>query len=154
MSYLIIKWIHILCATILLGTGSGTAFQMFMAHGRRDVRAIAVVAQNIVLADWVLTVPAAVIQTVTGAILIDSIGWNPLASWLLWSYCFYFLAFACWLPVIWLQIRIRDIAIQAVDSGSPLPVSYYRYMRWWFALGWLAFTALLMVFWLMVAKSA
>lgn len=119
-------------------------------HGNARVRHCRQITRS--LAGCWFTVAAAVVQTVTGVMLIYRAGWNLLAIWLLWSYVFYVLAFACWLPVAWLQIRMRDLATQAVQNPAPLPEAYDRCARWWFAVGWLAFIALLIVFGLMVAK--
>lgn len=154
MDYLFIKWTHILGATLLFGAGLGTAFQMYMAHHSGDVRAIAVAAKNTVLADWLFTLTSGVLQPVTGILLIVHVGWDPFSPWLIVTYSLYALALACWVPVVWLQIRMRDLAVAAAAAGNALPEEYFRRMKWWFALGWPAFIALIAVFWLMVAKPA
>lgn len=154
MTYLLIKWLHIISATVLFGTGLGTAFQMWMAHRRGDVRAIAVTARNVVRADWLFTATSGMVQPVTGGAMVWMAGYDPLAPWLGWSYLLYALALACWLPVVWLQLRARDLAEQAVRQGDTLPAAYYRCMWWWFALGWPAFLSLLVIFWLMVHRPA
>ena len=151
-AYLWTKWLHVLSGTVLFGTGLGTAFQMWFAHRRGDPAAIAVVARNVVLADWLFTLPAGIIQPVTGIILVLAGGLSPFASWLVATYALYLLAFACWVPVVILQLRARDLAAEATRAGTPLPVAYHGAMRWWFALGWPAFIALVVVFLLMVAK--
>lgn len=152
MIYLFVKWLHVLSATVLFGTGLGTAFQMWMAHRRGDVRAIAATARNVVKADWLFTATSGVAQPVTGGVMIWMAGHDSLAPWLAWSYALYALALACWLPVVWLQIRVRNLAEAAVREATPLPAAYHRCMRWWFALGWPAFLSLLAIFWLMVAR--
>ncbi len=151
-SYLWLKWLHILSSTVLFGTGLGTAFQMWSAHTRGDVRGIAVVARNVVLADWLFTLPAGVVQPVTGLMLAARAGIDLSTSWLVATYLLYALAFVCWVPVVVLQIRVRDLAAQAADANRPLPADYHRAMRLWFVLGWPAFIALLVVFLLMIAK--
>ena len=150
--YLWLKWAHVLSSTILFGTGIGTAFQMWFAHRRGDAVAIAVVARNVVLADWLFTLPAGIVQPVTGIALAINGGFDPLASWLVATYVLYLLAFVCWVPVVVLQLRVRDLAKAAVDSGSRLPAEYAWSMRIWFALGWPAFLALVLVFLLMITK--
>ena len=150
--YLWLKWLHVLSATILFGTGIGTAFQMWFAHRRGEPAAIAVVARNVVLADWLFTLPAGLVQPATGVAMVLQAGFDPFASWLLATYFLYLLAFACWVPVVVLQIRVRDLATAAASAGSALPAEYHGAMRLWFALGWPAFLALLVVFLLMVAK--
>ncbi|MFO1079895.1 MAG: DUF2269 domain-containing protein [Reyranellaceae bacterium] len=146
------KWLHVLSATVLFGTGLGTAFHMWFAHRRGDPKAIAVVARNVVLADWLFTLPAGIVQPATGFLLVRLAGLDLAAPWLVATYFLYLLAFACWVPVVVLQIRARDLAIRAAATGSPLPPAYHTAMRWWFWLGWPAFLALLVVFLLMVAK--
>ena len=147
-----IKMIHILSATVLFGTGLGTAFHMWMAHRSADVRAIATVSRNVVLADYLFTTPAVIIQPLTGVLLIWLTGTEPFALWLVVTYALYVLTGACWLPVVWLQIRVRDLARESVETDSKLPATYYGYMRTWFLLGWPAFIAVIAIFALMVAK--
>lgn len=152
MLYLVVKWIHILSATLLFGTGLGTAFHMYAAHRRGNVQGIAIATQNTVLADWVFTLTSGIVQPVSGAVLIYLAGWNPLSPWLIAVYILYAIALACWLPVVRLQINMRDLARQAADSAEDLPAEYFRNMSLWFILGWPAFVALLAIFWLMIAK--
>ncbi len=151
-AYTWIKILHIASSTILFGTGLGTAFQMWMAHLSGDPRSIATVARNVVRADLLFTMPSVVIQPLSGIALVWLAGFDPLASWLVVAYGLYGLAAACWLPVVWLQIRARDMAREAAAADRPLPQAYHRCMRLWFALGWPAFSAVLAIFWLMVAK--
>ena len=151
-SYLWLKWLHILSSTVLFGTGIGTAFQMWFAHLRGDVRGIAVVARNVVLADWLFTLPAGILQPLTGLALAIQSGTDLTASWLVLTYVLYLLAFVCWAPVVILQIRVRDLAARATDTNQPLPLEYHGAMRLWFALGWPAFIALIAIYMLMIAK--
>ena len=153
-AYLWLKWLHILSSTVLFGTGLGTAFQMWSAHTRGDVRGIAVVARNVVRADWFFTLPAGVVQPATGLMLAARAGIDLSTPWLVATYVLYALAFVCWAPVVALQIRARDLAVQAAEANRSLPAEYYRAMRLWFALGWPAFIALLIVFLLMIAKPS
>jgi len=149
-TYLWLKALHILSATVLFGTGLGTAFHMWMAHLSKDARVIAAVARNVVIADWLFTTPAVIVQPISGLMLFWLGGIDPLSSWLVVAYVLYLIAGGCWLPVVWLQIKIRDVARDAVALDRPLPPVYHRYMRIWFALGWPAFAAVIIIFWLMV----
>jgi len=150
--YLWIKWVHVVSATILFGTGLGTALHMWLAHLSGDTRAIALVARNTVRIDWLFTATSGVVQLVSGVALIFIVGYDPWALWLVTSYVLYGIAGLCWLPVVWLQIRIRDMAALATERGEPLPAAYGRYMKIWFVLGWPAFFALLAAMALMIAK--
>jgi uncharacterized membrane protein len=152
MTYFLIKTVHILSATVLFGTGIGTAFQMWRAHLSGDSRAIASTARSVVVADWLFTTPAIVIQPLTGLALAHMAGVDLLSSWLVATYGLYVIAGVCWLPVVGLQLRVRDLARKAVNENTPLPESYFKSMRFWFALGWPAFGALIVIFWLMVAR--
>jgi uncharacterized membrane protein len=154
MTYLWLKWIHVLSSTVLFGTGIGSAYYMLTASLSRDERAVAVVVRHVVLADWLFTTTAMVVQPLTGWWMARLAGMPLDTPWLAWSIGLYLLAGACWLPVIWLQLRMRDLARAAVDTGRPLPARYWRLLRWWVALGFPAFFALLAVFYLMVAKPA
>ncbi len=150
--YLLAKWLHILSSTILFGTGIGTAFQMVWVMRGGDAQQVSGVADGVVIADWLFTTPAGVIQPLTGAWLIWLAGHDWTAPWLLVTYALYLLAFLCWAPVVHLQIRIRDLATKAAKEGTPLPPDAYRAYRNWFALGWPAFAALVAIYWLMVTK--
>jgi uncharacterized membrane protein len=152
MEYLTVKWLHILSSTFLFGTGIGSAFYMLFVSLSRDARALAVVARYVVIADWVFTTPTIIIQPLTGWYLKEIIGtpWN--ARWLAWSIALFILAGACWVPVVWMQIRMRDAARSAAAAGTALPDVYWFYLRWWIALGIVAFVSFIAVFYLMVAK--
>jgi uncharacterized membrane protein len=150
--YLSLKTLHILSAAILFGAGLGTAAQMWLAHRRGDAAAIATVAGNVVLADWLFTAPAGLVQPLTGLGLAHLAHWPLLAPWLVASYALYAVAFLCWAPVVVLQMRARNLAAQAARRDEPLPAAYFRCMRAWFALGWPAFIALIAIVALMVAK--
>lgn len=150
--YITLKWVHILSSTVLFGTGLGTAFHMWFAHLRGDVATVAVVAANVVLADWLFTMTAGIVQPVTGVLLALESGHDLSTSWLVATYMLYVLAAFCWFPVVRLQIRVRDIARACAANGTALPAAYHRSMRIWFALGWPAFLSLVAVFYLMVAK--
>ena len=152
MDYLTAKWLHILSSTILFGTGIGSAFYMLVASLNRDPRGVLLVVRYVVIADWIFTATTVVIQPVTGFYLVHLAG-IPLGSrWIVWSTVLYLVAGACWLPVGWLQIRMRELARRAVADDAPLPPLYWRYFRIWCALGVPAFAALVAVFYLMVAK--
>ena len=152
MEYLLVKWLHILSSTFLFGTGIGSAFYMLFVSLSRDARALAVVARYVVIADWIFTTPTVVLQPLTGWYLLTIIGTPLNALWVAWSIGLFFLAGACWLPVVWIQMRMRDIARGAALAGTALPSSYWRYLQWWVALGIVAFVSLVVVFYLMVAK--
>jgi uncharacterized membrane protein len=148
----ILTFLHILSAIVLFGTGLGTAFHGFVNNLSRDVRTIAVANRTVVLADWIFTAPAVILQPVTGLLLALRHGWPLSTGWLLWAVGLYALAGACWLPVVYLQIRMCRMAEAAVAEGTDLPPAYHRMFRLWFALGWPAFAAVLVILWLMVAK--
>ena len=150
--FLVAKWLHVLSATVLFGTGIGTAFQMVWAMRRADPAQVHGVASGVVLADWLFTTPAGIVQPATGLWLAVLAGWSLTEPFLVVTYGLYALAFVCWAPVVRLQIRLRDLAAAAVASGTALPPEAHRAFRLWYALGWPAFAALVAVFWLMVAK--
>ena len=148
-AFLAVKWVHILSATLLFGTGLGTAFHMWLAHLSGDAAHIAHAARQTVLADWLFTLPAGIAQPVSGVALIYLAGYDPHEGWLMLAYALYLVAGACWVVVARLQIRI---ARRLAAGGGPEDPQYRRAMRIWFALGWPAFLALIAVFWLMVAR--
>jgi uncharacterized membrane protein len=152
MTYLAIKWIHILSSTVLFGTGLGSAFYMYFASRTRNARVVSVVVKYVVIADFIFTTPAIIVQPVTGFYLAHLAGFPLSSPWIAWSVALYLLAGAAWLPVVWMQIRMRDYALNAARTGALLPKQYWRYLRIWVSLGVVAFTALVAVFYLMVAK--
>lgn len=152
--YLWLKWLHIISATVLFGTGFGTAFYKWAVDRRKDVHAIAVVTDRVVLADWMFTTPTVVLQPITGIWMAQIAGYPLTSGWIGWSLVLYVIAGVCWLPVVYLQIRMRTIAKDAIAKDSDLSAQYWRYARWWFWLGIPAFTSLLVVFYLMVFRPA
>jgi uncharacterized membrane protein len=152
MLYEAVKTVHILSATVLFGTGLGTAWFMWRADRSGDVALIAATARNVVVADWLFTTPAVIVQPLSGLWLIHLVGYAPTEPWLLWTYGLYALAAVCWLPVVRLQIRMRDLATTARANGESLPPEYHVLARAWFLLGWPAFLAVVIIVWLMVAR--
>jgi uncharacterized membrane protein len=152
MEYLIVKWLHVLSSTVLFGTGLGSAFYMFFANRSRDARAIAVVTRKVVQADWLFTTPTGILQPLTGFYLVHLAGLDWRAPWILWSIVLYLVAMLCWLPVVWLQIRMARMAELAAARDDALPALFWRYHRIWTALGVPAFAGFVLVFYLMVVK--
>jgi uncharacterized membrane protein len=151
-AYLLLKWLHVIGATVLLGTGAGIAFFMLMANRTGDVRVIAGVARIVVIADYVFTATAVLAQPVTGLLLARTAGYPLGEGWIVLSILLYLFTGAFWLPVVWMQSRMRRLAEAAAASGSALPAEYHRLFRRWFAFGFPAFTAVLAIFWLMIAR--
>lgn len=152
--YFFLKWLHVIGATVLLGTGAGIAFFMAMAHRTRDAKTIADVAAIVVLADYVFTLTAVVAQPVTGAMLAGVVGYKLTDGWIVASVALYLFTGAFWIPVVFMQRRMRDLARAAAGEGRPLPDEYFRLYRRWFAFGFPAFFAVLAIFWLMIARPA
>ena len=154
MLYFIVKTLHIIVAAVLIGTGAGIAFFMLAAHLHGDPREIAGVARTVVLADFLFTASAVVLQPVTGVWLAWSSGYSLWDGWIALSILLYLVTGAFWLPVIWMQMRIRDLAVRAAAKATPLQPEYHRLFHYWFAFGFPAFAAVLGIFWLMVARPA
>jgi|SRR5579859_1459894 len=151
-AYALLKFVHILSSTLLFGTGLGTAFFMWFTWRGGNLAAIAAASRLTVRADWCFTTPAVLIQPLTGVALVRLMGFSWDSPWLQAAMALYVFTGLCWLPVVFLQIRVRDLAMAALHAGQPLPAAGARLMRWWFTLGWPAFLAVLAIFWLMVAK--
>lgn len=150
--YHLLKFLHLLGAAILFGTGIGIAFFQFIANRSHDATAIAPILKIVVLADFVFTATAVVLQPVTGAALAYVAGHSLLDGWLLASIALYVAIGGCWLPVVVIQMRMRDLAMAAAAEKSALPTRYHQLMRTWFWLGWPAFAAILAIFWLMITR--
>jgi uncharacterized membrane protein len=151
MDYGLVKTLHILSATVLFGTGLGTAYFMWSANRARDAHVIASVARHVVRADWLFTTPTVILQPLTGIWLVHAAGYS-WTGWVGLSLGLYALAGLCWLPVVWLQIRMRDAAHASVRQGQTLPDAYWRDASIWFWLGVPAFLSTTAVFFLMVLK--
>ena len=152
--YFALKYLHIIGASVLLGTGAGIAFFMLLAHRTGDARVVAGVARIVVIADFLFTATAVVLQPITGVALVWNVGYGWSDHWIVLSIILYLVTGAFWLPVVWMQIRMRDMAQTAATANAPMPARYWTYLRLWVALGCVAFSALVLVFFLMVAKPA
>lgn len=149
-----LKWLHVIGAAVLLGTGAGIAFFMLMAHHTKDARTIAAVARIVVVADFIFTLSAVIVQPVTGVLLALVAGYSLFSGWIVVSLGLYLLTGAFWAPVVFMQMRMRDLAAASAMRGDPLPDEYHQLYRRWFACGFPAFFSVLAIFWLMIARPA
>lgn len=150
--YLLLKFLHVVGAAVLLGTGAGIAFFMLMAHRTGNVAVIAGTARIVVIADFLFTASVVVLQPVTGALLALEADYPIFEGWIFWSLLLYLVTGAFWLPVVWMQMRMRELADEALIAGAALPPEYHKLFRQWFAFGFPAFGAVLAIVWLMIAK--
>ena len=151
-AYFLIKYLHVLGAIVILGTGIGIAFFMLMAHLSGDKTFIARTAATVVIADIVFTLSAVVLQPVSGGILMALSGTGLIEHWLLASIALYAVAGLFWIPVIFMQIEMRDLARAAVAKREPLPPRYFALFRRWFVFGIPGFGSVMIILWLMIAK--
>ena len=154
MLYFVLKFAHVIGAAVLLGTGAGIAFFMLLAHRDGRPQVVAGVARIVVVADFLFTATAVVAQPVTGVWLALHIGYPLTEGWILLSVFLYLVTGAFWLPVVWMQMRMRDLAAAAVRDGAPLSDDYHRLSHLWFAFGFPAFAAVLAIFWLMIQRPS
>lgn len=154
MLYFGLKFLHIIGAAVLLGTGAGIAFFMLFAHRTGNAATIAAVARIVVIADFLFTATAVIAQPMTGVALAWHAGYSLWEGWIVLSILLYVVTGLFWLPVVWMQMRMRDLAAQAASSGGPLPRRYHQLFRWWFAFGFPAFAAVVAIFWLMITRPA
>jgi uncharacterized membrane protein len=154
MDISILKWVHICSSMLLFGTGLGTAFFKFTADLGRDLRVMGDTNRRVVQADWLFTTPTIVIQPLSGYGLALMYGYPFGSPWLVFSLALYLLAGLCWLPVVYLQIRMRNDCAQALTTGQELNPRYWRDARAWLCLGVPAFLAMIGIIWLMVAKPS
>lgn len=153
MEYLTVKWLHVLSSTMLFGTGIGSAFYLLLATISRDAKAVAVVSRYVVITDWLFTATTAVFQPLSGFWLMHLAGGMSVSTpWIAASLALYVFAIACWLPVVLIQLRLRDVSARAASQSVPLPPAYWRLFAWWVVLGVAAFIAFLLIFYLMIAK--
>lgn len=152
--YLLYKYLHILSSVVLVGVGFGSAFYMWSTLRSRNLDAIVTVSRIVVLADWIFTTPAVLIQPLTGYLMMKTVGFSFSMFWLKLTLALYVLSGACWLPVVWLQLRLRAMALAAQQQKTELPTLFWRYAWWWEVLGYPAFLAMLAIYWLMVFKPS
>ena len=150
----LLRLVHVIGAAVLLGTGAGIAFFMVMAHRTGDPRAIAHVAGTVVVADALFTATAVILQPITGIWLAHEVGWPLSEGWIVLSLVLYVVTGLFWLPVVFIQIRLRGLAQAAARDGMPLPEAYFRLYRIWFACGFPAFFSVIAIFWLMLTKPS
>lgn len=154
MLYLVVKTAHILSALLFLGAGLMTAWYKVRADRARDANVIAWYAREIVLADWIFTLPSGVTLPATGLWLASLLGQPLTQGWVALGIACYALAGTLWVPAAWLQLRMRRLAETAARDGSALPPAFHRYNRVWLALGVPAFAVSMLALWIMVAKHA
>jgi uncharacterized membrane protein len=154
MLYFVLKFAHVIGAAVLLGTGAGIAFFMLMAHRDGRPQVVAGVARIVIIADFLFTATAVVAQPVTGVWLALHVGYPLTEGWILVSVFLYLLTGAFWLPVVWMQMRMRDLAAAAARDAAPLPADYHRLFQLWFAFGFPAFAAVMAIFWLMIQRPS
>jgi uncharacterized membrane protein len=150
--YFFFNYLHVLGAIVILGTGTGIAFFMLMAHRSGDASFIARTASTVVIADMLFTLTAVLLQPVTGGVLmmLSSTGFGEI--WLSTSLALYAVAGLFWVPVIFMQIEMRDLARAAAAEGAPLPPRYFVLFRRWFLFGIPGFGSVMFILWLMIAK--
>lgn len=151
-SYLVVKTIHVISSGVLLGTGLGIAFFMYRAKFTENLHEKYFAARNTVIADYLFTLPAVVIQPISGVWLVSTLGYEWTEFWLIYTYILYVVIGICWIPVVWIQIQVKKIIQQSIEMKEGLPERYHQLMKVWFILGWPAFISLIAIFYLMVAK--
>jgi uncharacterized membrane protein len=152
MLYLAVKYLHVLGAIVILGTGSGIAFFMLMAHRSRDATFIARTAAIVVVADMVFTLSAVILQPISGGLLMMLSATGFAERWLAGSLALYALAGAFWIPVVFMQVEMRNLARTAAEKSQPLPPRYFALFRRWFLFGIPGFGSVMIILWLMIAK--
>ena len=152
--YFVLKFVHVIGAAVLLGTGAGIAFFMLMAHRTGKAAIVASTARIVVVADYVFTATAVIAQPITGVLLARSVGYSLGEGWIVASVALYLFTGAFWLPVVWMQSQMSKLARAAAEAGEPLPPRYHQLYRTWFAFGFPAFAAVLLIFWLMITRPA
>ncbi len=153
MTYLILKYFHIISAILLFGTGLGSAFYKWMADRSGNINHIAITNKNVVLADWLFTTPTVIFQPISGIWMASLVGLPLTTPWIMYSLVLYVLAGACWLPVVYLQIKMQKMSNYALENNNELPKQYWKFAKLWFVLGVPAFIAMVLVVLLMTLKS-
>jgi len=154
MAFELLKFMHIIGACVLLGTGAGIAFFMLMAHRTGDAHFVAQTADTVIVADFIFTTTAVLVQPITGVLLAWEVGWTLSEKWILLSVGLYFFVGVFWLPVVWIQWKMRNLARDAAVEGEQLPDAYHTLFRIWVVCGFPAFFAVLAIVWLMIVRPS
>lgn len=150
--YSIYKLVHVVSSTVLFGSGLGIAFFMWCANRTKDLKIRLFAAKTLVIADLIFTTPAVIVQPISGILLIEKVGYGYFENWLMYSNILFIFICLCWLPVVWIQIQLRDMLAIAVRNNTKLPAKYNLLFNIWFYLGWPAFISVITIFWLMITK--
>lgn len=150
--YLILKWLHIVSSVLLVGTGFGSAFYMFFVNKSKNLEAQAIVSRLVCRADWWFTTPTVILQPITGIAMATIAGWPLTTPWIIISLVLYVFAGVCWLPVVWIQLKMAKLAQLALQNKTALPPEYWKLAKIWEWLGYPAFIAMVVIFYLMVNK--
>lgn len=150
-SYLTLKMLHILSAVLVAGTGTGLAFFMFMANRSNNQEAIKVAAKNVILGDWLFTLPGVITLTITGPLLMLELGYSFYSPWFYWVAGLFIFIGVCWIPVLRIQYKLYELSKSIVHNEDDHD-KFKRLMKYWTALGTAAFSAILVIFWLMIVK--
>ncbi len=151
-SYYVMKYLHILSAVIMVGTGFGSALYVFFANRSGSLTVQHFANSMVVRLDWYLTTPTVIIQPLTGWWLIQHVGWQWNSAWLMSAYILYLLIGLAWLPVVWLQVKMYRCTAQALRLNTALDERYIIYQRYWERLGYVGFSGAIVVFYIMVSK--
>ena len=149
--YFILKLIHVISATVILGTGSGIAFFMLMAYLNKDIATLINTSRFVVLADWLFTMPAVIVQFTTGLLLMYILNYSFQSLWFYWVMGLFIFVGLCWLPVLYLQYQFKNIAYSLKPTDS-IPSQFHRYMKLWIILGIFGFSGVLVIFYFMIFK--
>jgi len=152
MTFLLLKYLHIIAAVFLFGFGMGSYLYFVAANRTKNPVVISAVGKMVVWFDAWITTTAGVVQVVTGYALANLAGLSLADSWVWYSASLFILVGLLWLPVLWLQKQLRDMAQLSVVASTPLPDNHSRYYRWWLWMGVAGFAGMFMIALAMVTK--
>ncbi|MBX8499589.1 DUF2269 family protein [Pseudomonas lijiangensis] len=152
MTYLLLKYTHIIAAIFLFGFGMGSYLYLIAASRTGNPHVIAHVARMVVRFDTWITTPAGFLQIITGYLLTRIMGLPLTTEWVLTSLVIFLCVGSLWLPVLVLQKQLQTMALTAVHSGAELGAEYQSVYRKWFWLGVPGFAGMFVIVLIMVTK--
>ncbi len=148
MDYFLLKLIHILSATLMIGTGLGSAFYLYLTYKKSAVQTVKEVLNFVILADTIFTTPSVIIQLITGIMLSDLLG-LLYTDWFWLVLAVSVIVLVLWLRAAFIQFKLKKL----LEEENKLSPKFHHLMNIWFILGVPSFGGAIYLYYLMVYRA-